>query len=78
VLELRCNLHLTPESLEIQCCGEIGRQQLDYDLSPERYILGHKELGHPRARELTLDPVLISKRSLEALGKVSHNSTSMP
>src|SRR6266542_1152464 len=77
VLELRCDLHFPPESLEIQCCGEIRREQLDDDLSPERYVLGDEEPGHARARELTLYPVLISKRSLEAFGKLSHNPTSM-
>ena len=66
VLQLRDELDLAMEAIEADAAGEIGREQLDHDLTIEPSLGGEKDVTHASAAELALDGVGVAECGLEA------------
>jgi len=74
VLEGGDEFHLTPEALDVDPGGHLGRQHLDDDLALERSLLREEHAAHSPAAELPVDPVGVAEGGLQASQKVAHGS----
>ena len=43
MLQLRRELYLAPESLNVDRCGEVGRQNLNHDFPAERSLFSEED-----------------------------------
>jgi hypothetical protein len=70
VVELRRELDLAPEALDVDPGGQLRREDLDHDLPLERPLGGDEDAAHPAARELLLEVVGVAEGGLELLAEV--------
>ena len=72
VLQLRGELDLAAEAVDVETRAELGRQHLDDDLAAERRLLGDEHAAHPPAAELALEAVGAAERRLQPGQQVGH------
>ena len=64
------DLDLEAESVGADATGQLGCEDLDHDLSPERPLGGEEHARHAAAAELTLDGVRAVQRRFKLLLKI--------
>ena len=57
MLQLRGQLDLTAETLDVHRCREVGRQDLHHDFARQRGLLSDEDARHSAAAELALECV---------------------
>jgi hypothetical protein len=67
VLEMRSDLDLATETVQVDRPDEVLRQHLHHDPSAKRLLIGEKHLGHATTPELTLEGVGVAERRLESI-----------
>jgi hypothetical protein len=70
-------LDLTPESLSAGGARQLWREDLHYDLSSERGLLGREDARHPATAEFPLDAVCTAEGGLEPRLKVHHEAANI-
>ena len=72
ILQLGDELDLAMKAVEADAARQVGREELDDDLSIEASLGREEDVTHPAATELALDVVLGAERGLEAVAKLGH------
>ncbi len=72
MLELRRDLDLTPEALEVDAGRELRREHLDHHSPPERVFRSHEHPRHPPTAELALEGVAAEVRLKSVFELLSH------
>src|SRR4051812_30872355 len=72
VLQSGDELDLAMEAVEAHAAADVGRQQLDDDLSIEPALGREKDVTHPAATELALDGVGVTERESEPVDELRH------
>ena len=72
MLELRGELDLAPEPVDVHPRGEIGRQHLDDDRPRQRALPGDEHAAHPPAHELAIELVGGSEGGGQAFAEGIH------
>src|SRR5437868_8736932 len=72
MLKLSGNLNLSTESCAVDAFGQLGREELDDNLSAQEFVGRDEHFTHPAAAELALDVVGVGKRSFEPVFVVGH------
>jgi hypothetical protein len=67
MLQLRCELNLTPEPLDVHGGGQLREKDLDHDLAAERTFVGHEYPRHPAPAELAFQLVGVAEGELQLL-----------
>ena len=67
MLKRRGDFALSPEPAEHHGTQQIGRKNLDYDLSPKRQVHGQEEPAHSATLHLRLNVVHIGEALLQLL-----------
>src|SRR5688572_18409336 len=70
VLQLRGELNLPLEPLEVDCGGQLGREKLDDDFPVESRVGRHKDARHAATAELVLEGVSTAKRLLKLIAQI--------
>jgi hypothetical protein len=71
VLQPRCEKDLLPEAFNRDSGRKVRREHLDYNVAPQRFLLGDKNARHPATAEFLLDGVVIAKCALQPLSEVA-------
>ena len=73
VLQLRGELDLAPEPLDVDGRGEIRQQHLHHHFASERSVLGDEDPRHAAATELALEDVGGAQCCLELVPEIGHS-----
>ena len=67
MLQIRCYLYLTQESIDAEYGAEVGSQDLDCDVALVLYVAGAVHGGHPAFTDKAFDDVAIRECFCELL-----------
>jgi hypothetical protein len=75
MVELRRELDLPAEALEVHPLHQLRRQHLHHHPPPQRHVGGHEHPAHPPAPELPLDRVRRAERGLKLVAEGGGHGT---